>query len=152
MSIFRIEGGHPLSGSVRVQGAKNSVLPILAAAFLSPEECVIHDCPHLTDVEHTLSILRHLGCRAEWEGDSVRVDASAPQNADVPARIVIFRQRRARPSPSERESRPESTIRPCGPTFSAEDGRLSPRQERCYHDPVSSSLTEPRAARGGSRT
>ena len=88
MSIFRIEGGHPLSGSVRVQGAKNSVLPILAAAFLSPEECVIHNCPHLTDVEHTLSILRHLGCRAEWEGDSVRVDASAPQNADVPDSLM----------------------------------------------------------------
>lgn len=39
MSVFQIEGGHPLSGSVRVQGAKNSVLPILAATLLVGGQC-----------------------------------------------------------------------------------------------------------------
>jgi len=84
MSVFQIEGGRALSGSVRVQGAKNSVLPILAATLLSPGECVIHNCPRLTDVNHTLAILEHLGCKVRQEGDTVTVDASAPKHWDVP--------------------------------------------------------------------
>ena len=47
MSAYIIEGGHPLDGSVRIHGAKNSVLPILAACLLAPGECVIHNCPEL---------------------------------------------------------------------------------------------------------
>ena len=76
MSAYIIEGGHPLDGSVRIHGAKNSVLPILAACLLAPGECVIHNCPELSDVAASLDILRHLGCRAEREGDAVRVDAA----------------------------------------------------------------------------
>ena len=77
MSFYRIEGGRPLSGSLSVQGAKNSVLPILAAAVLAPGQSVIHNCPDLSDVSATLDILRLLGCRTEREGDTVLVDASA---------------------------------------------------------------------------
>ena len=84
MSVFQIQGGRPLSGSVRVQGAKNSVLPILAAALLAPGVSVIHNCPRLTDVDYTLDILRYLGCRADREGDTVTVDASAPTGCEVP--------------------------------------------------------------------
>ena len=50
MSAYIIEGGHPLDGSVQIHGAKNSVLPILAACLLAPGECVIHNCPELSDV------------------------------------------------------------------------------------------------------
>ena len=84
MSAYIIEGGHPLDGSVRIHGAKNSVLPILAACLLAPGECVIHNCPELSDVAASLDILRHLGCRAERQGDAVVVDASAPTGWDVP--------------------------------------------------------------------
>ncbi len=84
MSVFHIEGCRPLSGSVKVQGAKNSVLPILCATLLAPGECVIHNCPRLTDVDHTLDILNCLGCRVEREGDKVTVDASAPTAASIP--------------------------------------------------------------------
>ena len=84
MSVFRIEGGHPLTGTVRTQGAKNSVLPILAATLLSPGESVIHNCPRLTDVEYTLEILRRLGCRAEREGETVTVSAAAPTEWEIP--------------------------------------------------------------------
>ena len=77
MSAYIIEGGHPLDGSVRIHGAKNSVLPILAACLLAPGECVIHNCPELSDVAASLDILRHLGCRAERQGDAVVVDAFA---------------------------------------------------------------------------
>ena len=58
-----IEGGRPLRGEVHVHGAKNSALPILAAAILAPGESVIHNCPPLSDVNASLEILRHLGFR-----------------------------------------------------------------------------------------
>ena len=88
MSAYVIEGGRPLEGSVMVHGAKNSVLPILAACLLAPGACVIQNCPRLSDVEASLAILRHLGCRAEWQGDGVVVDASAPSRWDVPDALM----------------------------------------------------------------
>ena len=50
MSAYVIEGGRPLEGTVAVHGAKNSVLPILAACLLAPGTCVIQNCPRLSDV------------------------------------------------------------------------------------------------------
>ncbi len=88
MSVFRIEGGYPLRGAVHIQGAKNSILPILAATLLVPGTCVIHNCPRLTDVDFTLSILRRLGCGVSWEGDTVTVDAAAPTGWDVPDSLM----------------------------------------------------------------
>ena len=84
MSADRVEGGRPLDGSVRIHGAKNSVLPILAACLLVPGECVVRNCPDLSDVTASLDILRHLGCAVRREGDAVIVDASAPTGWDVP--------------------------------------------------------------------
>ena len=78
MSAIIIRGGRPLSGSLTVQGAKNSVLPILAATLLSGEVCRIRHCPRLRDVETAMEILRHLGCRADWQGRDLLVDAADP--------------------------------------------------------------------------
>lgn len=83
MSAFYITGGNPLNGKVRVQGAKNSVLPVLAATILSEGQCVIHNCPDLLDVDSSIRILRHLGCRAE-RGDTVCIDASGMVRSDIP--------------------------------------------------------------------
>ena len=88
MSFFEIEGGYALEGCITVHGAKNSVLPILAAALLVPGESVIHNCPDLSDVSASLDILRLLGCRAEREGDTVVIDASALSRCDVPERLM----------------------------------------------------------------
>ena len=88
MSTYIVEGGRPLEGSVRVHGAKNSVLPILAACLLAPGECVIHNCPELSDVRASLDILRRLGCRAERQGEAVVVDASAPTGWEVPDALM----------------------------------------------------------------
>ena len=83
-----IEGGRPLQGEVHVHGAKNSALPILAAAILAPGESVIHNCPPLSDVNASLEILRHLGCRVQQEGDTVTVNAAAPIRCDVPDSLM----------------------------------------------------------------
>ena len=88
MSRFQIEGGKPLFGSLEVQGAKNSVLPILAATLLVEGESVIRNCPDLTDVADTLEILRLLGCRVRREGGCVRVDASLLRGDTVPGELM----------------------------------------------------------------
>ena len=77
MSHIVIEGGRRLEGTLTVQGAKNSVLPILAATILHPGRTVLRGCPRLSDVEASIRILRHLGCLAGWEGEELVVEASA---------------------------------------------------------------------------
>ena len=84
MSHLEIRGGVPLSGRLRVQGAKNSVLPILAAALLAPGQSILHNCPRLSDVEATGKILRLLGCGVEREGETLLVDAAQPTGCAIP--------------------------------------------------------------------
>lgn len=88
MRYYSLEGGRPLSGEIVVQGAKNSVLPILAASILSGETCRIQHCPRLSDVDTTVEILRHLGCRVRWEGDALLVDASCVTRWDIPDSLM----------------------------------------------------------------
>ena len=70
MDKIIVEGGVPLSGSIRVQGSKNSALPILFATLLTEEPCTIRNVPDLSDVDTTMSILRELGMGCERDGDS----------------------------------------------------------------------------------
>ena len=88
MSMYEIQGGRPLGGRLRVQGAKNSVLPLLAAALLAPGQSVIHNCPDLSDVSATLDILALLGCRVAREGETVTVDAAALSGSAIPERLM----------------------------------------------------------------
>ena len=84
MSYYEIQGGRPLSGSLAIHGAKNSVLPILAACLLASGQSVIQNCPDLSDVSTTLDILRLLGCRADREGDTVVIDTTGLTRCDIP--------------------------------------------------------------------
>ena len=88
MSYYEIQGGRSLSGSLAIHGAKNSVLPILAACLLVPGQCVLHNVPDLSDVSATLDILRLLGCRVDREGDTVVVDASVLSRSDIPEHLM----------------------------------------------------------------
>ena len=83
-----IRGGKRLRGSVRVQGSKNSVLPILAACAAVEGVCTIHNCPRITDVDCTLRILSHLGCKVTQEGNSVAVDARDICDCEVPEALM----------------------------------------------------------------
>ena len=79
----------PLCGELTVHGAKNSVLPILAATLLCRTPCVLHNCPDILDVTHTLQILRHLGCSCERSGSTLSIDPRgfpAARRAPPPAR------------------------------------------------------------------
>ena len=84
MSELYIQGGIPLRGRLTVQGAKNCVLPLLAACLLVPGPVELSNCPRLTDVDAALAILRRLGCRAEQAGHTIRVDASGASGTAIP--------------------------------------------------------------------
>ena len=88
MSAYLIQGGTPLSGAVAVQGAKNSVLPILAATILTGAVSVLHNCPQLTDVDASVAILRHLGCVVEQDGETITVDSSTMHRWDIPDQLM----------------------------------------------------------------
>ncbi len=88
MSELRITGGWRLSGEVSVHGAKNSVLPILAATVLADGVSVIRNCPCLSDVAASLTILEHLGCRTTRDGDTVTVDATTLTHCNVPDELM----------------------------------------------------------------
>ena len=88
MSEFHIRGGKRLAGVVTVQGAKNAVLPILAATVISGGENYLRDCPRLRDVENTVSILRHLGARVRWEKNGLWVDTTHLERCDIPEDLM----------------------------------------------------------------
>src|SRR5512132_1646721 len=75
MDKILIHGGHPLSGSIKVSGSKNSSLPILAATLLAREPCVVHGVPDLSDTHYMLQILTHLGAQVERASGTVSATA-----------------------------------------------------------------------------
>lgn len=88
MPKLYIEGNHRINGEIDVQGAKNSVLPILSATVLCRGTSVIKNCPRLSDVDAALKILCHLGCFCEFEGNTVTVNADNVENFDIPEELM----------------------------------------------------------------
>ena len=86
MEKLRIIGG--LSGSVRISGAKNAVLPILAASLLTADELVLHNVPHLADVKTMLSLLEGMGVTCHQEGETVRLCAANVTSTVAPYELV----------------------------------------------------------------
>jgi UDP-N-acetylglucosamine 1-carboxyvinyltransferase len=76
MESLLIKGGVPLHGEVTISGAKNAVLPIMAATLLTKEKCVIRRVPDLSDVRFMAEILKSLGAKVVVEGDVVTVQAA----------------------------------------------------------------------------
>src|SRR5215470_8999630 len=63
MDKFRIKGGRPLEGQVRISGAKNSALPCMAAGLLTPETVTLHNLPYVRDIITMRRLLEDLGCQ-----------------------------------------------------------------------------------------
>lgn len=84
METFTIEGGKPLSGSLRIQGAKNAALPILAAAVLAEGQFHIYDVPHLKDIEVMQKILTDLGAKVNHSDGCVSLDTTSISHSHVP--------------------------------------------------------------------
>ena len=88
MEKLRIIGGNRLSGSVRISGAKNAVLPILAASLLTADELVLHNVPHLADVKTMLSLLEGMGVTCHQDGETVRLCAANVTSTVAPYELV----------------------------------------------------------------
>lgn len=88
-----IEGGARLFGDVHISGAKNSVLPLIAATLLTDGTSVIDDCPGLSDVDTMCRVLTHLGAQPHFEHNILSIDTSGLNSIDPPAELL--RQMRA---------------------------------------------------------
>lgn len=93
MSQLLVRGGRRLTGETVIQGAKNSVLPILAATLLAGGPVELRGCPRLRDVDASIRILETLGCGARWEGDSLLVDTAGLNSCTISD--VLMREMRS---------------------------------------------------------
>ncbi len=88
MEKYIINGGRPLSGKLKIESAKNAVLPILAASILTDEEVVIMSCPKIKDVMNMIKILNYLGVKTEFHQDNLIVDSSGLNSYTIPADLA----------------------------------------------------------------
>lgn len=89
MEKLVIDGGRPLHGAIRIEGAKNAALPILAASVLAGEGPVyIDNVPDLIDIHVMLDILRSLGLKASLHGTVASVDASNVTTSEIPETLM----------------------------------------------------------------
>jgi len=88
MDKFIIDGGRKLQGEVQAQSAKNTVLPLLAAAVLTDEQVKIRGVPTINDVENMLRILTEVGCAIRREKDCTVIDSSNAVSHEIPARLT----------------------------------------------------------------
>ena len=88
MPALLVSKSPPLHGELTVHGAKNSVLPILAATLLCRTPCVLHNCPDILDVTYALSMLRSLGCTYERRGASIYIDTRGCTGGPIPPELA----------------------------------------------------------------
>jgi len=85
---MHIIGGRALSGTVATGGAKNSALPLLFATLLADGEHRLHNVPCLKDIDSTVLLLEHLGCKVNRDGDCLTVSVRAAESTEAPYDIV----------------------------------------------------------------
>lgn len=93
MKKLIVRGGRPLYGSVRVSGAKNAVLPIIAACLLPTSPCTLEDVPDLADVHTICLVLQTLGAKVEYQNKALKI--YPPENPLTEAPYEFVRQMRA---------------------------------------------------------
>ena len=89
MDKILVEGGRPLNGRVRIGGAKNAALPILAASLLTDGGWnTFRNVPQLHDIQSIREMLAYLGAKVEWEGETIRVKANGLNRTEAPYDLV----------------------------------------------------------------
>jgi UDP-N-acetylglucosamine 1-carboxyvinyltransferase len=91
MEKFVIRGGRPLSGEVRISGAKNAALPVMAAALLTSEQCVVDNVPAIDDIRTMVELLAAFGCDVHLDEARHRVTICAANvgNCAIPTDLAI---------------------------------------------------------------
>ncbi len=88
MDSYHISGGKALDGEYRPRGAKNAVLPILAATIVSGKTSRIKNCPRLSDIQTMIEILETMGCKVLWDENDIIVDSSFLTNPSIPQKLM----------------------------------------------------------------
>ena len=88
MPKILVKKSNPLKGSVKIDGAKNAVLPIIAATLLAKGKSTLNGVPNLKDVHVISDLLRHLGAEVEYKGTTLTVDATNLTTYDAPYELV----------------------------------------------------------------
>ena len=88
MDSIQVAGGRPLNGTVKIHGAKNDALPILAATTAIRGKFILHNCPKILDIELTEEILHALAIDTAWDGDALLVDSTRMRYAPIPTELA----------------------------------------------------------------
>lgn len=88
MDAFSVTGGRTLSGTVRISGAKNSALKLLAAALLAPGRSVVRNVPDIADLHAMAAVLEHLGVTVGADDDVLSLDVPDEVGCSTPAELV----------------------------------------------------------------
>lgn len=88
MDKLVIIGGRKLSGCVKISGAKNAALPVMAATLLSPGQYIFHNVPELRDVRTMSRLLSTIGANVEQQGNELRIDSSNYSSFEAPYELV----------------------------------------------------------------
>lgn len=91
--MFIVTGGKKLSGEIRIQGSKNSSLPILAATILNGQKSTLLDVPKIKDIKVMTQILEHLGAKIRTNGNIMEVDSKGVNTWEVPE--ILMREMRS---------------------------------------------------------
>jgi len=84
-----ISGGKRLHGVVKIDGAKNSALSIMAATLLTKDDCILRNIPRLTDIDTMAAVIRKLGVKVEWKEDNnLYIDPDNFNNYEAPYELV----------------------------------------------------------------
>ena len=89
MERLKVIGGNPLCGTVEISGAKNAVLPILAATVVRGGTYVLNHCPNITDVSYAVEIIHTLGGQVVRSGDTLLVDTGSLNSWTVPQHLML---------------------------------------------------------------
>ncbi len=89
MPTWTVRGGKELFGKLKVQGAKNAVLPIMAASIVGGGVSRLENCPELLDIGASMEILRYLGCELSREGDVIIIDSNNVSQSHIPHELML---------------------------------------------------------------
>jgi UDP-N-acetylglucosamine 1-carboxyvinyltransferase len=83
LSKYIVTGSNKLEGQLKLRGAKNAILPLMAASILNESTSVIHNVPDISDVHFMIKILESVGCKVNYEGDTLIIDSTNINNSEI---------------------------------------------------------------------
>lgn len=88
MCKYIVNGGNKIEGTLELRGAKNAILPIMAATILNENKSTIHNVPNISDVDIMIKILKSIGCKVEYNNDTLIIDSSNINSSEIDEQYV----------------------------------------------------------------